>query len=376
MSLCEESGQMPTGGDGPRFVGPAQSVRVAPHLPTEVEAFLAGSRGITAAELRRTIPPSCFELDGRRAARSVATSVMAAVLVYAALVANPYWWLLPPLWFVAGTTMWGFYVIGHECGHGSFSHHRGLNYFVGHLMLTPFLYPFHSWRLLHNVHHANTNSLENDIDWRPLPAVVYRKLGSRQRTVYRLIRTVFWWAGTLHQWATRAFDLRQHSSERGRRHVARSIVVVVIFAAVFFPWLLSVAGPWGIVKYWLVPWLVAHGWFSTITLTHHTHPEVPYLDQRRWSPVAANLTMTLYCHYPRWTELLGHDINVHIPHHVAPSIPSYHLRQAHRSLKERWPELVGEIRFSWRHLFRLLSQCDLYDSKTSFYLPFSAARKK
>ena len=155
-----------------------------------------------------------------------------------------------------------------------------------------------------------------------------------------------------------------------------SILMVVLFASLFFPALIYTTGPWGLVKYWLVPWLVAHGWFSLITLTHHTHPEIPYLDKRQWSPVTANLTATLYCRYPRWMEFLGHDINVHIPHHIAPGIPFYSLRRAHAALRESWPGLVREIPFSWRHLFVLLTTCQLYDDKTGFYLPFSAARRR
>jgi len=335
---------------------------------------VARSSGLTTAELIKAIPPACFERHFGRALLGLASSVMVAVLVYAGLVLNPFWWLLPPLWFLAGTTAWGFYVIGHDCGHGSFAKSRRLNYAIGHLMLTPFLYPFHAWRLLHNHHHANTNSLEHDIDWRPLPMVVYRKLPWRPRNVYRLIRTVFWWLGTLHQWATRAFNLQQFPQERARRQMRFSILLVGLFAAVFFPVLISLTGLWGVVKYWLIPWLVAHAWFSLITLIHHTHPEVPCLDKHHWSPVVANLMMTIYCRYPRWMEFLGHDINVHIPHHVAPSIPFYHLRRAHAALQERWPECVRETRFSWRYLWHLLRNCHLYDMKTSFYLPFATVQ--
>ena len=340
------------------------------------EAFAARTRGISAADLMRAIPRACFERHAGRALLGIASSATVAILVYVCLVLNPFWWLLPPLWFVAGTTAWGLFVIGHDCGHGSFSHSRRLNYFVGHLMLTPLLYPFHSWRLLHNRHHANTNSLENDIDWRPLPKGVYRKLPWYRRVEYRLIRVFFWWAGTLHQWGTRAFDLNQFATDRDRSQVRFSILMVVLFASLFFPVLVYTTGMWGFTKYWLVPWLVAHGWFALITLTHHTHPEIPYLDKRHWSSVTANLTATIYCRYPRWIEFLFHDINVHIPHHVAPAIPFYNLRRAHNSLRESWPSLVREIPFSWRHLFVLLSTCHLHDDKTGFYLPFSAARRR
>lgn len=44
-------------------------------------------------------------------------------------------------------------------------------------------------------------------------------------------------------------------------------------------------------------------------------------------------------------EVLCHDINVHIPHHISPRIPSYNLRAAHQSLQENW----GKV--SWLGIF-------------------------
>ena len=41
-------------------------------------------------------------------------------------------------------------------------------------------------------------------------------------------------------------------------------------------------------------------------------------------------------------EVLCHDINVHVPHHISPKIPWYNLRKATDSLRENW----GEVRFS------------------------------
>jgi omega-6 fatty acid desaturase (delta-12 desaturase) len=345
-------------------------------VPRTTRAFTSRTEGISTADLLAAIPADCFEPRVGRGLLAIGTSAVFAGLAYAALALNPYWWLLPPLWLAAGTTVWGFYVIGHECGHGSFSRSRRLNYFVGHLMLTPLLYPFHSWRLLHNHHHANTNNIENDMDWRPLPAALFRHLPWRPRNIYRLNRTTFWWAGSLYHLATRGFSVNSFPPGRSRSQVRFSILMVVLFAAAFFPALVYWTGFWGLVKYWLIPWLLVYAWFSTITLTHHTHPDIPYLNKARWSPVMASLTMTVYCRYPRWAEFLGHDITVHIPHHVAPTIPFYNLRRAHAALRERWPALVTEIPFSWRYLFHLLSTCHLNDLKTGFYVPFSAVQAK
>ena len=39
-------------------------------------------------------------------------------------------------------------------------------------------------------------------------------------------------------------------------------------------------------------------------------------------------------------EILCHDINVHVPHHVASRIPSYNLRLANEALRKHW----GKVR--------------------------------
>ncbi|WP_218081746.1 fatty acid desaturase [Anthocerotibacter panamensis] len=337
------------------------------HSPADQLALCGG---LKRSEIIAVIPKACFECRVGRQLWAIATSLMALTGAELALWINPFPWLLPVLWFLAGTAAWGLFVIGHECGHGSFSTSRPLNYFFGHLLLTPLVYPFHSWRLLHDHHHAHTNSLEQDIDWRPVTPAVYRHLPPRPRAIYRLIRTSCWWAGTLHQWATMAFDLKNFPQEHQKEQVRFSIGWVVIFTLVFFPVLTLHLGVWGVVKYWLIPWLLGHAWFSTITLMHHTHPQVPFWVRQQWSPVMSNLASTIYCRYPRWLEFLVHDINVHIPHHMAPTIPFYHLRRAHCALRDHYPTLVREERFSGSLLWKVLSTCHLYDRRSGAYLAF------
>jgi hypothetical protein len=53
----------------------------------------------------------------------------------------------PLYWLVQGTMMWAVFVVGHDCGHGSFSDSRTLNDAVGHLLHSLILVPYHGWRL-------------------------------------------------------------------------------------------------------------------------------------------------------------------------------------------------------------------------------------
>ena len=50
-----------------------------------------------------------------------------------------------------------FFVVGHDCGHRSFSKNKLVEDIVGTLMFMPLIYPFEPWRIKHNQHHAHTN---------------------------------------------------------------------------------------------------------------------------------------------------------------------------------------------------------------------------
>ena len=45
------------------------------------------------------------------------------------------------------------------------------------------------------------------------------------------------------------------------------------------------------------------------------------------------------CSFVRRVEVLCHDINVHVPHHISSKIPWYNLRAATDSLRENWGQV-------------------------------------
>ncbi len=49
------------------------------------------------------------------------------------------------------------FVVGHDCGHRSFSKNKLVEDIVGTIAFMPLVYPFEPWRIKHNVHHAYTN---------------------------------------------------------------------------------------------------------------------------------------------------------------------------------------------------------------------------
>ena len=323
------------------------------------------SSNIRLKDILKTLPRECFQQDRRKAWLSALTSVFMVGLGYVGIAIAP-WFLLPLVWIFTGTALTGFFVIAHDCGHRSFAKRRWVNDLIGHLFMLPLIYPFHSWRILHNHHHAHTNKLNEDNAWQPFQTEFYASLSGLIQWGYRIMRGRCWWVGSIAHWAVMHFDLSKFSV-KDREKVKLSVSVVIISAALAFPLLLATTGVWGFVKFWLLPWLVYHFWMSTFTLVHHTKQDIPFHPDDRWQEASAQLSGSVHCGYPRWVEVLCHDINVHVPHHVSTSIPSYNLRLAHRSLQQNWgTHLHDECQFSWSLMKQITDQCHLYSSDSNY----------
>jgi omega-6 fatty acid desaturase (delta-12 desaturase) len=345
-------------------------------LPSSAGAFSPAVNASQLHELKlsdviQTIPKSCFEKDWRKAWFSVLITLLSVAAGIGAIAIAP-WYLLPFAWFFAGTAATGLFVVGHDCGHRSFAKRRWVNNWVGHIMMMPLIYPFHCWRLLHDQHHVHTNKLHVDNAWEPWTVEAFEAAPQGLQKGYQLLRGSFWWIGSIAHWAVLHFQV-SNFAERDRRAVKTSIAVVLVFAAVFFPTMYFTLGVWGIVKFWLMPWLGYHFWMSTFTIVHHTIPEIQFRPAAQWSAVPAQLAGTVHCTYPKWVEVLCHDINVHVPHHLSVGIPSYNLRKAHQSLMSNWGEHIHIRQFSWQLMAQITRQCHLYD-EVDAYRSFQSLR--
>jgi len=343
----------------------ATTDKLATALPSSIYA------DVQLKDIVKTLSQECFEKDRRKAWFSVLISVLAVAIGYVGLISLP-WFLLPIAWIFTGTALTGFFVIAHDCGHRSFAKRRWVNDWVGHILMLPLIYPFHSWRILHDYHHVHTNELHVDNAWQPWTLEDYSSAPGWLRAFYAALRGRLWWLGSIAHWAKLHFDLSQFAP-RDQGKVKVSIAAVAVFAAIFFPTLILTTGIWGFVKFWLMPWLVYHFWMSTFTLVHHTAPNIPFRPTEEWNAAEAQLAGTVHCSYPRWVEILCHDINVHVPHHISVAIPSYNLRLAHQNLKQNWGSEIQEEQFSWALMKKIVDRCHLYHPQ-SIYQSFKSAR--
>jgi omega-6 fatty acid desaturase (delta-12 desaturase) len=324
---------------------------------------------VTLGQIIKSIPKEAYEKDESKALRSLVVTLVANALGMYLLYISPFW-LLPVVWAYCGTAATGLFVIGHDCGHRSFMKSIFWNDAIGTLTMAPLLYPFHAWRIQHNVHHGNTNKLHVDTAWQPVKGHDYVSNNIFYKAVQRGSRGPMWFFGSIGHWIIEHFNLSIFKDDDLEK-VKSSTTIITYFSLIFFPFMFALGGMWGIVKFWFIPWLGFHFWMSTFTLFHHTAPHIPFLDESKWHDATAALQHTIHVRYPAWIDFLTHDISVHVPHHVSTAIPHYNLRMAHASLKKNWAPYVQEVDFTPQLIWHVISQCHIHDDETRLYKTFA-----
>lgn len=100
--------------------------------PAEKAGFDYGAEPpFTLQDIRKAIPSKCFKKDTFRSLSYLARDVVvvAGLTAGALAIKNPLLW--PAYWAAQGTMFWALFVVGHDCGHGSFSDNKLINSVVG-----------------------------------------------------------------------------------------------------------------------------------------------------------------------------------------------------------------------------------------------------
>ncbi|XP_008789111.4 LOW QUALITY PROTEIN: omega-3 fatty acid desaturase, chloroplastic-like [Phoenix dactylifera] len=316
------------------------------------------------AEIRAAIPKHCWVKDPWRSMSYVVRDVVVVFGLTAAAAYFNNWMVWPLYWVAQGTMFWAFFVLGHDCGHGSFSSSPKLNSVVGHLLHSSILVPYHGWRISHRTHHQNHGHVENDESWHPLPEKSYKSLDSATR-ILRFTLPFPMLAYPLYLWKRSPGKKGSHFHPdsdlfvpKERKDVVTSTVCWSAMAAA----LAGLAWKFGLVpmiKLYGIPYLMFVMWLDCVTyLHHHGHDEkLPWYREKEWSYLRGGLT-TLDRDYG-WINNIHHDIGTHVIHHLFPQIPHYHLVEATEAAKPvlgkyyREPEKSGPLPF---HLFGVLAK--------------------
>ncbi|KAL2332968.1 hypothetical protein Fmac_014181 [Flemingia macrophylla] len=290
------------------------------------------------ADIRAAIPKHCWEKNPWRSLSYVVRDVFIVfTLLYAAIRFNS-WFFWPLYWPVQGTMFWALFVLGHDCGHGSFSNSPKLNSLVGHILHSSILVPYHGWRISHKTHHQNHGHVEKDESWVPLTEKVYKSLDNMTRMLrFTIPFPIF--AYPFYLWGRSPGKEGSHFSPYSnlfspsdRKDVVTSTLCWSIMLCVLI-YLSLVTGPFFMFKLYGAPYLIFVMWLDFVTYLHHHgyNQKLPWYRGKEWSYLRGGLT-TVDRDYG-WINNIHHDIGTHVIHHLFPQIPHYHLVEATNAAK-------------------------------------------
>lgn len=324
---------------------------------------------LTLPAIRRAIPAACFVVSPWRSwAALVRVLACAAVCLTLLALVRPgengtgaLLWQIPTLivlWVIYGCVLVGLFVLGHDCGHRSFSRRKRVNTVVGHVCLAPLGNGYQAWRLTHDHHHAYTQLRGQDVDWASylVTREEFESDASRRALITRLGYALpfgaffwIWWNSILRGVAIHTV-LSARVWRRQKRQLRLSSAVTAATLIAIYGGLWYTTGLGGMFKYHGIPAMVAMviGW--VIIAIQHANEDSLLYEPHAWTPAKGQMVSTFDTRFPRWLELLWCNINFHIPHHVAPGIPWYHLQKAARALRAAYPGHYQERRFRLRDL--------------------------
>jgi acyl-lipid omega-3 desaturase len=311
------------------------------------------------SDLRAAIPDSCFIPSTRRSLAYFFLDLGLIAGLYAIARFFDSWFFFPIFWLAQGTMFWALFVVGHDCGHGSFSKHKWLNNLIGHLSHSPILVPFHGWRISHRTHHANTGNIDTDESWYPVTASMYDHMSWPEKLIRFYIPLL---AYPLYLFRRSPGKQGSHfapSSDLFRPSERWDIVVSTTcwIAMVGFLGALTYAYGWAfLLKYYLGGYVVFVIWLDLVTFLHHTEADIPWYRGEDWYFLKGALS-TIDRNYG-FINPIHHNIGTHVAHHIFSTMPHYHLKTATEAIK---PILGDYYRCSnesiWKSFFRSYIKC-------------------
>jgi stearoyl-CoA desaturase (delta-9 desaturase) len=289
---------------------------------------------VTLEDILKSLPSEVFTQDKLKSFGSLfVTLLMLSISMY--LLAVLPWYLWPLGWVLGGASVTGLFAIANDCMNSSFTKSKLVNYIVGTVAMLPLGYSFYSLKT-----HSKYRNLSKGVQ--------AAREGKLSNYIWKWAKGKTFWLASIGHWAEDHFDVNLFNP-RDRLRVRISFVGLYAFGAVFFSLMFYYVGLMGIVKYWLLPWLLYHFLVSTTTLLPSVAVEEH--EKGRWFAV--------HCDYPKWLEFLCNDISLAIPRNISSAIPHYHLRKAYNSLKQQWGEYFVEIHFEWALLSDLMKSAPL-----------------
>lgn len=238
--------------------------------------------------------------------------------------------LWPLYWIAQGTLFFALFLIGHDCGHGSFSRSKIVSAIIGHICMSPLLIPYNSWRISHNAHHVNSGHGTKEDAWRPYTRDQFQKMRAyewifRHSIFLLLAMPLYMIFGTSRRRGSH-YSPRCSLFRPGERKSVFASSATVMTMLTFLVFLSINFGFNWMLKYYGGAYLVFVMWLSGVTFLHHTDARIPWYTGSKWTFLKGALS-TKDRSYGFFDPVI-HNIGTHVVHHLFPTIPHYNLKRS------------------------------------------------
>lgn len=306
------------------------------------------------------------------------TQILTTAVPFAALVTAMFatvhtnYWLTLLLAIPAGGLLVRFFIIQHDCGHGSFWRTRQSNDLTGRLMSVLTFAPYGLWRREHAQHHATSGNLDKRGvgDITTLTVREYRSLPPLLRLKYNIYRHPLFLFGFGVPFYFAFLQRLPWFHPYPARETWKSVMGLnLALAAVYVP----IAYFVGWKELLLVAWPMLHvataagGWLFFV---QHQFEETEWDAAEEWSFQPAALHgSSFYDLHPILNWFTG-NIGLHHIHHLNSTIPNYRLQEC----LDAAPELKEINRLTLMESFKC-ARLKLWDEDTRTMVGFDAVRR-
>jgi omega-3 fatty acid desaturase (delta-15 desaturase) len=268
------------------------------------------------------------------------------------------WTALVGWYWVMGMFLSSLFIVGHDCGHGTFSEHKWVNDIFGHVAHAPLMAPYWPWQKSHRQHHQYTSHVEKDKGHPWVTEKEFTEGDWLHKHFSKIpISGLFRW-NPIYTFAglpdgshfypySRLFT---NNTERLQCVVSGLACAACSLVALY----LCNWSVYAFLKYYYVPLLFQGFWMVIITYLQHQDEEVEVYEEGEWNFVQGS-AQTIDRYYGLGIDRAMHHItDGHVAHHFFfTKIPHYHLAEATLSIRGVLDQYPGAYKRRNCYLFLL-----------------------
>ncbi len=271
---------------------------------------------------------------------------------------------------LAGLKIASLFVIGHDAAHGAYTSSKRANQLIARVAFLPSLHNYTLWLEEHNRNHHQSNNVKGINSWSPMSRAEFDALPVWRQQLEKLYRSpagiMFYYM--IERWWKHKFYPFTGNDKRDNKAMADFAFLVSCLGGYIA--LLTLTGNLLahtsalelVLLACVLPFAIWNFMMGFTVYQHHTHETIPWsdsIDER--NDIGSQEDFTMHVQYPRWFNMVSHNIMEHTAHHVDPRIPLYHLNKAQERLTLQLGDEMNVVKFSLRDFLVTMSRCKLYD---------------